>query len=329
MSLATRCPACGTVFRVVPDQLKVSEGWVRCGRCNSMFSAAGLLFDIDSGLSVRLPGFAQSARPRGEEPSITDWTGPSDEPVSRPKVAATPARRPGMPSQRQEPRFDLPDVRPGLLRAPSSPSNDEDLRERPGQPRQPRQDRQDRQASPAPAAKSAPASELPSFLKAADRSARWQRPAVRSALGAAVLLLALTLLTQLALVWRDTLAAHLPSTEPTLRGLCELAGCQVHPLRRIETLAVASSGLTRVEGSTLYRLQLVLQNRADTAVKIPALDLTLNGGQGQLLARRVLQLSDLGATQPVLQAGEELPLKVLMSTGERRVEGYTVELFYP
>ena len=318
MSLATRCPACGTVFRVVPDQLKVSEGWVRCGRCNSMFSAAGLLFDIDSGLSVRLPGFAQSARPRGEEPSITDWTGPSDETAAKP--AAKPARRPGLPPQRQEPRFDLPDVRPGLLRAPSSPSNDEDLSERPGQ---------DRQASPAPAAKSAPASELPSFLKAADRSARWQRPAVRSALGAAVLLLALTLLTQLALVWRDTLAAHLPSTEPTLRGLCELAGCQVHPLRRIETLAVASSGLTRVEGSTLYRLQLVLQNRADTAVKIPALDLTLNGGQGQLLARRVLQLSDLGATQPVLQAGEELPLKVLMSTGERRVEGYTVELFYP
>ncbi len=318
MSLATRCPACGTVFRVVPDQLKVSEGWVRCGRCNSMFSAAGLLFDIDSGLSVRLPGFAQSARPRGEEPSITDWTGPSDETAAKP--AAKPARRPGLPPQRQEPRFDLPDVRPGLLRAPSSPSNDEDLSERPGQ---------DRQASPAPAAKSAPASELPSFLKAADRSARWQRPAVRSALGAAVLLLALTLLTQLALVWRDTLAAHLPSTEPTLRGLCELAGCQVQPLRRIETLAVASSGLTRVEGSTLYRLQLVLQNRADTAVKIPALDLTLNGGQGQLLARRVLQLSDLGATQPVLQAGEELPLKVLMSTGERRVEGYTVELFYP
>ena len=324
MSLATRCPSCGTVFRVVPDQLKVSEGWVRCGRCDSMFSAAGLLFDIASGLSVRLPGFAQSARPRGQEPSITDWTGPSDESTARPRMAATPARRPGGPSQRQEPRFDLPEVRPGLLRAPSSPSNDEELRERPiGPPRQ------DRPASPASATKSAPTPEPPSFLAAADRSARWQRPAVRSALGMVVLLLALTLLTQLALVWRDSLAAHLPSTEPTLRGICELAGCQLQPLRRIETLAVASSGLTRVEGSTLYRLQLVLQNRADTAVRIPALDLTLNGGQGQLLARRVLQVSDLGAAQPVLQAGEELPLKVLMSTDDRRVEGYTVELFYP
>ena len=29
MSMATRCTSCGTIFRVVQDQLKVSEGWVR------------------------------------------------------------------------------------------------------------------------------------------------------------------------------------------------------------------------------------------------------------------------------------------------------------
>ena len=47
MSLATRCTACGTVFRVVQDQLKVSEGWVRCGRCNEVFNAFEGLFDLD------------------------------------------------------------------------------------------------------------------------------------------------------------------------------------------------------------------------------------------------------------------------------------------
>jgi len=31
----------------------------------------------------------------------------------------------------------------------------------------------------------------------------------------------------------------------------------------------------------------------------------------------------------VLQAGQELPLQALLSTGERRVDGYTVDLFYP
>lgn len=47
MSLATRCTACGTVFRVVQDQLKVSEGWVRCGRCQAVFNALEALFDLE------------------------------------------------------------------------------------------------------------------------------------------------------------------------------------------------------------------------------------------------------------------------------------------
>ncbi len=90
-----------------------------------------------------------------------------------------------------------------------------------------------------------------------------------------------------------------------------------------------SSGLNRLDGSPPYRLQLVLRNRADTAVMVPALDLTLTDPQGQLVARRVLPMTELGVTQPALQAGQELPIKVLVSTGERRVEGYTLELFYP
>ncbi|MEZ5707015.1 MAG: zinc-ribbon domain-containing protein [Burkholderiaceae bacterium] len=37
MSFTTRCPACGTMFRVVPDQLKISDGWVR-GHCSDVCS---------------------------------------------------------------------------------------------------------------------------------------------------------------------------------------------------------------------------------------------------------------------------------------------------
>lgn len=39
MSLSARCPACATLFKVVPDQLKVSDGWVRCGQCGEVFDA--------------------------------------------------------------------------------------------------------------------------------------------------------------------------------------------------------------------------------------------------------------------------------------------------
>ena len=45
MSLITSCPACGTMFRVVPDQLKISEGWVRCGHCSEVFDASFLPAD--------------------------------------------------------------------------------------------------------------------------------------------------------------------------------------------------------------------------------------------------------------------------------------------
>jgi predicted Zn finger-like uncharacterized protein len=47
MSLATRCTSCGTIFRIVQDQLKVSEGWVRCGRCQKVFNALEALFDLE------------------------------------------------------------------------------------------------------------------------------------------------------------------------------------------------------------------------------------------------------------------------------------------
>ncbi|MDR3397512.1 MAG: DUF3426 domain-containing protein [Pandoraea sp.] len=35
--LATRCPHCHTVFRVVADQLKLRDGLVRCGNCREVF----------------------------------------------------------------------------------------------------------------------------------------------------------------------------------------------------------------------------------------------------------------------------------------------------
>lgn len=45
MSLVTRCPACATPFKVVRDQLRISDGWVRCGRCSQVFDATADLQD--------------------------------------------------------------------------------------------------------------------------------------------------------------------------------------------------------------------------------------------------------------------------------------------
>ena len=67
MSMFTRCPHCDTVFRVTPQQLQVSSGQVRCGRCQEVF-------DAFSTLTSRLPGgrledaAIAAARPEAADP---------------------------------------------------------------------------------------------------------------------------------------------------------------------------------------------------------------------------------------------------------------------
>ncbi|HEX6019055.1 MAG TPA: zinc-ribbon domain-containing protein, partial [Burkholderiaceae bacterium] len=78
MSLATRCPVCQTVFRVVQDQLKVSEGWVRCGRCAKVFNAFEGLFDLEREFpATRQPSPSQRVledlATRNPQPKPSTW----------------------------------------------------------------------------------------------------------------------------------------------------------------------------------------------------------------------------------------------------------------
>ena len=43
MALTTRCPHCGTAFKVVPDQLRIRNGLVRCGACSTVFDGRASL----------------------------------------------------------------------------------------------------------------------------------------------------------------------------------------------------------------------------------------------------------------------------------------------
>lgn len=46
MALTTRCPQCGTTFKVVPDQLRVRNGLVRCGACSTVFDGRACLLPV-------------------------------------------------------------------------------------------------------------------------------------------------------------------------------------------------------------------------------------------------------------------------------------------
>jgi len=45
VSLVTRCPVCGTAFRVQSSQLAAQSGTVRCGKCGAVFNGVAALVD--------------------------------------------------------------------------------------------------------------------------------------------------------------------------------------------------------------------------------------------------------------------------------------------
>ncbi len=55
MALATTCPHCKTSFRLVPDQLKLRRGLVRCGVCRQVFSGVDTLRYIEDPTRVPAP----------------------------------------------------------------------------------------------------------------------------------------------------------------------------------------------------------------------------------------------------------------------------------
>jgi predicted Zn finger-like uncharacterized protein len=66
MSMITRCPACQTLFKVVPDQLRISEGWVRCGQCEQIFDATPHLLTLEQELAL------SNAALEGTEASLSE-----------------------------------------------------------------------------------------------------------------------------------------------------------------------------------------------------------------------------------------------------------------
>lgn len=63
MSQITRCPFCETKFKVVADQLRISDGWVRCGQCKEIFDATDHLQSVPdtSGHAVPAPQHTDAA----------------------------------------------------------------------------------------------------------------------------------------------------------------------------------------------------------------------------------------------------------------------------
>ncbi len=87
MALATTCPQCKTSFKVVPDQLKLRRGLVRCGVCQHVFSGVEHLRYVDRDEDTSQPD-ALAAPTITAQPSAP--TAPANS-TPRPSADTSPA----------------------------------------------------------------------------------------------------------------------------------------------------------------------------------------------------------------------------------------------
>lgn len=333
MSLITRCPTCETMFRVVPDQLRVSEGWVRCGQCAEIFDATQhMVTSPETGAPTQsvAPQAVQETRPQATTAApapAAPVPPPSAQPTfirpaadsQYPATDATgiqPARvpEPAAPAVQHASRADEPDGSDAPLTDPETVFLERDSEAEPSTP--PRSQAPD-MAIDLPLSEPEPAFEPParadvrpsaaaprtaqdddvpavSFLRQADAPSFWRRPAMRWALLLALLALLGLLVFQIVLKERNRIAALEPATRPILEALCAVAGCSLSPLRQIESIVIDSSTFSRVRGDD-YRLGFALRNTAPIAIAMPAIELSLTDPQDQAVIRRVIQPAEFAA----------------------------------
>jgi predicted Zn finger-like uncharacterized protein len=327
MSLATRCTACGTIFRVVQDQLKVSEGWVRCGRCDEIFNAMDGLFDLER--DAPREGSATVSAP--EQPTVE----PEAEPEPEAESSRTDADADVAPEELLAPPGDTAHVEP------DAPVDGLDRHEF-ADARFHADALQEETAQDAGADALAPLGDVvsdlgaqahtpaPDFVTRAEQAQRWQQPRMRLALSVAALLLAGVFAAQAMHHFRDQAAARWPGSTPALTTWCEWMNCRIEPPRRVEDISVESTSLIHsVAGSDAFKLSVTLRNRGTTPIALPSFDLSLTDAAGQLVARRALSPTDFRAAPLALNAGADATLQLMLSAGNRQVTGYTVEVFYP
>lgn len=332
MSLITRCPACQTMFKVVPDQLRISEGWVRCGKCEEIFDAAAHMQDavLPQGGAADVPDQETAPFEGALAAAIaSDARRAGSKTGKKAKPAAEPTPQPASPDvdlELHEPAGDTvlePVSGPGLL--PDGSAYGLSGRAEP---------RFSAEAEPEPAqvvAAPLPAAEL-SFMRNASKPSRWQRPLVRATLLVACLLLGLGLALQVLIHERDRLAVVEPGLKPLIEEACLLLDCQIEPLRQIESVVIDSSAFSKVKGD-LYRLSLTLKNNAPIDLAMPAVELALTDTLDHALMRRVFQPEELGVKTGVIPAASEtqttLVLTIKTNGAGERVAGYRLLAFYP
>lgn len=304
------------MFKVVPDQLRISEGWVRCGQCEEVFDAEAHL--------VNGRATHDESAPPGKDLLQGVSAGESDLLVPDLSVGLDDAPRPPTEQHETEVRLLAEDrVSEADFPQTLNEADDASLAEF----------RASAFADTRPEEAQADATDS-AFLRAAStrRAPGWLAALGRALLIILVLCLGVLQVGQVLRQERNRIAAHEPELRPVLGDACKLLRCTLVPWQQMGSIVIDSSAFNKVRDD-LYRFNLTLRNTAHVEVATPAIELTLTDVMDQAVVRRVFTPEELGLSSEVLKAASEnstsLALRVSTQGDAERIAGYRVLAFYP
>jgi predicted Zn finger-like uncharacterized protein len=312
------------MFRVVPDQLRISDGWVRCGKCDEVFDANAHLRALEE---AQQNDPVDPSRGRAVDPEPAYGQSPTIDPGGY-------DWGPVLSPQSNAPTVDIMLDMPELA---SSPLPSEDL----GADPYSAQGLQEPVLDPEPVVASEGAlaqavdqeseDPAPSFLAIPSAPARQSSRAAKMALAGVCAMLLLSLAAQVLISERDRIAATVPALKPPLLAACDVLGCTLSPLQQIDAIAIDSSTFSSVKPG-VYLLKVTLKNGATTDLATPALELTLTDTAEQPLLRRVVLPGEFNGALPLTAGGElvaSVPVSVQAGVLPQKISGYKLLAFYP
>ena len=314
MALITRCPACSTMFKVVSDQLKVSDGWVRCGQCAEIFDAQ---MYWQSNTDFTTPPIPQAVTTNGLPVSDQIVGSQNTHPAAQ-ELAPDSKVEEVIPVESESISPATP-----VASAPVEPDA-----EKPFVGHAP---------SPNLAVFAGEVSEAVfkdvSFVRDARRQAFWRSPLLRGALALFALILAGLFAVQLAVHQQSVLLAVAPELKPWLQQICRPFACEIGLVKRIDAIVIDSSSFNKSSDAGDFRLGFVLKNTGNVEVAMPWLEISLTDTQDQVTVRRVLSPFQFGARSDLLSANSEftnaLSLQIQSAAPLQRITGYRLLAFYP
>ena len=149
-----------------------------------------------------------------------------------------------------------------------------------------------------------------------------------------ILILLPLCLAQLAIVNRNSLAAHYPQTLPLLKQVCAPLHCEIRLPARIDQISIEANELQSLDADrNLFQLNVQLLNTSSAPMAWPHLELQLNDSKDKPVILKSFAPKDYlpegtDAVKGIAGHGDQ-QVKIYFELSTSKASGYHVAAFYP